>query len=85
MLKGLLRKELIDTIRAVHSDKSASRRKSRPRSPSTPLTADGNANKEIAAQLSIAEDAVEGYVKNILAKLGTRTTKPLIIKTAWPH
>ena len=34
------------------------------------LIAAGNANKEIAAQLSIAEDTVKSHVTNILAKLG---------------
>jgi DNA-binding NarL/FixJ family response regulator len=34
------------------------------------LIASGNANKEIAAQLSIAEDTVKSHVTNILAKLG---------------
>jgi DNA-binding NarL/FixJ family response regulator len=36
------------------------------------LIASGNANKEIAAQLSITEETVKGYVKNILAKLGAK-------------
>jgi DNA-binding NarL/FixJ family response regulator len=34
------------------------------------LIADGNTNKEIAAQLSIVEDTVKGQVRNILSKLG---------------
>jgi DNA-binding NarL/FixJ family response regulator len=33
------------------------------------LIAKGNANKEIAAQLSIAEDTVKSHVGNILEKL----------------
>jgi DNA-binding NarL/FixJ family response regulator len=33
------------------------------------LIAAGNPNKEIAAQLSIAEDTVKSHVTNILAKL----------------
>jgi DNA-binding NarL/FixJ family response regulator len=36
------------------------------------LIAHGNANKEIAAQFSITEETVKGYVKNILAKLGAK-------------
>ena len=36
------------------------------------LIAHGNANKEIAALLSITEETVKGYVKNILAKLGAQ-------------
>jgi DNA-binding NarL/FixJ family response regulator len=34
------------------------------------LIAQGNTNKEIAAQLSIREDTVESHVGNILEKLG---------------
>jgi DNA-binding NarL/FixJ family response regulator len=34
------------------------------------LIAEGNSNKEIAASLSVTEDAVKGQVRNILAKLG---------------
>ena len=34
------------------------------------LIASGNANKEIAGQLSIGEDTVKSHVTNILAKLG---------------
>ncbi len=84
LLKGLLRKELLETIRAVHSgqkrlppevaseiaghatdDALTSREINVLR-----LIAGGNANKEIAAQLSITEETVKGHVKNILAKLG---------------
>jgi orotate phosphoribosyltransferase-like protein len=36
------------------------------------LIAPGNANKEIADQLSLAEDTVKWRVKNILSKLGAR-------------
>ena len=86
LLKGLLRKELIETIRAVH----AGQRRMAPEvaaeiaehSTDEALTArevdvlrriaGGNANKEIAAQLSITEETVKGYVKNILAKLGAK-------------
>jgi len=84
LLKGLLRKELLDTIRAVHAghkrvpaevasevaehatdDALTSREIDVLR-----LISGGNANKEIAAQLSITEETVKGHVKNILAKLG---------------
>jgi DNA-binding NarL/FixJ family response regulator len=34
------------------------------------LIAAGNANKQIADQLSISEETVKGRVKNILSKLG---------------
>ena len=36
------------------------------------LIAEGNANKEIAAQLSIGEDTVKSQVRNILSKLGAK-------------
>jgi DNA-binding NarL/FixJ family response regulator len=34
------------------------------------MIAEGNANKEIAAQLSVSEETVKGHVRNILSKLG---------------
>lgn len=86
LLKGLLRKEPIETIRAVqagqrrmapeiaaevaeHStdDALTAREVDVPR-----LIAHGNVNKEIAAQISLTEETVKGYVKNILAKLGAK-------------
>ena len=36
------------------------------------LIADGLSNKEIAARLSMTEEAVKGQIKNILAKLDAR-------------
>ena len=36
------------------------------------LIAEGNANKQIADQLSITEETVKGRVKNILSKLGAK-------------
>jgi DNA-binding NarL/FixJ family response regulator len=84
LLKGLLRKELIETIRLVHAGQ-----KRVPPEVATELAehatdgalssreievlgliSGGNANKEIAAQLSISEETVKGHIKNILAKLG---------------
>jgi len=83
LLKGILRKELVDTIRLVHAgrkriapevatnlaehaaDESLSLREIEV----LKLIAAGNANKIIAAQLSITEETVKGHVKNILAKL----------------
>jgi DNA-binding NarL/FixJ family response regulator len=40
------------------------------------LIAKGNANKDIAGQLSLTEDTVKGHVKNILAKLGVKRPDP---------
>jgi DNA-binding NarL/FixJ family response regulator len=83
LLKGLLRKELLETIRLVHAgqkrippevahelaehatDGALSAREIEV----LRLIAGGNANKEIAAQLSITEETVKGHIKNILAKL----------------
>jgi len=84
LLKGLLRKELLDTIRAVHAGKkrvfpevaaelaehAADDALTLREIDVLRLIAGGNANKEIAAQLSITEETVKGHVKNILAKLG---------------
>jgi len=83
LLKGLLRKELLDTIRAVHAGQkrlppeiAAEIAEHATDDALTPreievlrLIAGGNANKEIAAQLSLTEETVKGHVKNILAKL----------------
>ena len=86
LLKDTLHKELLGTIRAVHAGKkslsaevsfqlaehateealtAAEIRVLR-------LIAEGNANKEIAAQLSVSEDTVKGQVRNILSKLGAK-------------
>ena len=84
LLKSLLRKELLDTIRAVHagqkriaSDVAAQLADHLVDDPLTAreievlrLVAAGNANKLIADQLSITEETVKGHVKNILSKLG---------------
>jgi DNA-binding NarL/FixJ family response regulator len=83
LLKSVLRKDLVDAIRRVHAghkrimpevatslaehvaDETLSLRELEV----LRLIAGGNANKMIAAQLSISEDTVKGHVKNILAKL----------------
>jgi DNA-binding NarL/FixJ family response regulator len=84
VLKGHVRRELLETIRAVHAGQK--------RIPAeiaveladhvadedlTPrelavlrLIAGGNANKQIAHQLSITEETVKSHVTSILAKLG---------------
>ncbi len=84
LLKNLLHKDLLETIRAVHAGKKAlspdasyELAEHATDDPLTPgevevlrLIAGGNANKQIAAQLSITEETVKGRVKNILSKLG---------------
>ena len=84
LLKNSLHKELRDTIRAVHAGRKtispevsfqlAEHVAEEALSPAEvrvlSLIAEGNSNKEIAASLSVTEDAVKGQVRNILAKLG---------------
>jgi DNA-binding NarL/FixJ family response regulator len=83
LLKGMLRQELLETIRAVHagqkrlsSEAAAEIAEHATDDVLTPreigvlrLIAKGNANKEIAGKLSVSEETVKGHVKNILAKL----------------
>jgi DNA-binding NarL/FixJ family response regulator len=84
LLKNTLHREMLETIRAVHSGKKALSAEASYQLAEhatddalTPaevrvlrLIAEGNANKEIAAQLSISEETVKGQVRNILSKLG---------------
>lgn len=84
LLKNLCHKELLGTIRAVHAGKKALSPEASHEIADhavddalTPaeikvlrLIADGNANKQIAAQLSITEETVKSRVKSILSKLG---------------
>jgi DNA-binding NarL/FixJ family response regulator len=83
LLKSVLRKELPDAIRLVHAGRkrivpevattlaehAADEALSLREIEVLRLIAGGNANKMIAAQLSITEETVKGHVKNILAKL----------------
>ena len=84
LLKNSLHRELLDTIRAVHAGRKnlspevsfelAEHAAEETLSPLEVrvlrLIAEGNSNKEIAAQLSVTEDSVKGHVRNILSKLG---------------
>ena len=85
LLKGSVNKELLTTIRAVHAGQKRipaelasglGRTYRRGRSYRSArlkclrLIAAGNANKEIAAQLDLAEDTIKRHVTNILSKLG---------------
>ncbi len=83
LLKGLLRKELLETIRAVHAGQkripaevaaqlaeyAAEDALTMREIDVLRLIAAGNANKQIALQLAITEETVKGHVKNILSKL----------------
>jgi DNA-binding NarL/FixJ family response regulator len=83
VVKGIVREELLETIRSVHSGKRrlpaavaqklAEHMADEPISPRElqvlSLMATGKRNKEIAGDLSIAEDTVKMHVRNILSKL----------------
>ena len=86
LLKTLLDKQLLETIRAVHAglrtlsaEASYELAEHSTDEALTPgevevlkLIAAGNANKEIAAQLAITEETVKGRVKNVFSKLGAK-------------
>jgi DNA-binding NarL/FixJ family response regulator len=86
LLKNTLHKELLETIRAVHAGKKwlspevsfqlAEHATDESLTPAEirvlRLIAAGDANKEIAAKLSLSEDTVKGQVRNILSKLGAK-------------
>jgi len=85
LLKRQVHRELLETIRAVHAGQRripqeiAVELVDHPRDDLTPreidvlrLIASGNANKEIADQLSIGEASVKSYVANILSKLDAK-------------
>jgi DNA-binding NarL/FixJ family response regulator len=83
VLKGMIRKDLLETIRAVHlgmkrvhSDVAAQLANhmgedvlSEREVQVLRLVAGGNSNKRIAGLLCISEETAKGHVKNILAKL----------------
>ena len=84
LLKSTFHKELAAAIRAVHAGKKALSPEAsfeiaehatddaltQAEISVLRLIAAGNANKQIADQLSITEETVKGRVKNILSKLG---------------
>ena len=86
LLKSSLHRELLETIRAVHAGKKslsaeasyelAEHATDETLTPAEVrvlrLIAEGNANKEIAEQLSVSEETVKGQVRNILSKLGAK-------------
>jgi DNA-binding NarL/FixJ family response regulator len=83
LLKSMLRKELVDAIRAVHSGRKAlspeasfalaEHAMTDELSPAEirvlRLISEGESNKEIAATLGVSVDTVKGQVKSILSKL----------------
>ena len=84
LLKTLVDTDLLTTIRSVHSGKKAISPEASFQLAEhatddalTPaevevlrLIAGGNANKQIASQLSVSEETIKSRVKNILSKLG---------------
>jgi DNA-binding NarL/FixJ family response regulator len=84
VLKGLARRELLDTIRAVHrglkrigadvavqiAHHAGDELLTAREIEVLSLAAAGNSNKRIGATLSINEDTVKGHMTSILAKLG---------------
>ena len=84
LLKGNVRTELLDAIRAVHAgrkqlspeiaaelaDHAADDQLSSREIDVLRLIGDGNANKQIADMLSIGEATVKNHISNILSKLG---------------
>jgi DNA-binding NarL/FixJ family response regulator len=86
LLKNALHKELLETIRAVNAgrkalspDVSFQLAEHATDDTLTPaeirvlrLIAQGNANKEIARELSLSEETIKGQVRNILSKLGAK-------------
>ncbi len=86
LLKDTLHRELVETIRAVHTGKKylspeitfqlaehvADDSLTSAEIQVLRLIAEGSANKEIAAQLALSEETVKGQVRNILSKLGAK-------------
>ncbi len=84
VLKGLIRKELSDTIRAAHrglkyiqaevatqiADHIGEESLTPREIEVISLAATGNSNKRVGVKLSINEDTVKGHMTNILLKLG---------------
>jgi DNA-binding NarL/FixJ family response regulator len=86
LLKTTLNMELRETIRAVHAGRKSlspeisfqlaehatDERLTPPEIRVLKLIAAGNANKEIATQMSVSDETVKGQVSRILSKLGAK-------------
>lgn len=86
LLKNMLRKDLLDTIRSVHAGKRiipsiiaadlvehlANDALSEREIEVLRSVASGNSNKLVAEQLAVSEATVKGHMKSILSKLGAQ-------------
>ncbi|WP_164021243.1 response regulator [Pyxidicoccus trucidator] len=86
LLKSMLRKELVETIRGVHAGRRriaadvaselaehvADGELTARECAVLSLVAAGNANKEVAVRMGISEETVKTHMKNVLTKLGAR-------------
>src|SRR5215470_10465809 len=93
LLKGNVRTELLDAIRAVHAGRkqlppeiaaelaqhAADDQLSVREIDVLRLIGDGNANKQIADKLSIGEATVKNHISNILSKLGANDRTHAVI------
>ena len=96
LLKSALRKDLIDTIRKIHSGRkhippeiaeqiafhAADESLSDRETGILRLVSAGKANKEIARHLLISEETVKAHLKNIFAKLGVTDRTEAVITAA---
>jgi DNA-binding NarL/FixJ family response regulator len=85
LLKSMVRKELVETIRTVHAGRKrippeiavemaehhAADILTEREVEVLRLVAAGNSNKMVADELSISEETVKGHMRSILSKLGT--------------
>ncbi len=95
LLKTTLRRELLDTIRAIHAGRrhvpaaiaqqialhAGDESLSAREQAVLALVAEGLANKEVAWELGVAEDTIKTHLKNIFAKLGV-SDRTLAVTTA---
>lgn len=86
LLKSAVRKDLIDTIRAVHSgarrivadvavemaEHAADENLSERETEILRSAAQGNSNKRIAAIVGVSQETVKSHIASVLAKLGAR-------------
>jgi len=93
LLKSQVRKDLVEIIRLVHAgekriapevarelaEHAADEALSSREIEVLRLISGGNANKEIAAKLSIAEETVKGHMKSIFTKLGVHDRAHAVI------